>query len=73
MEDGALLTCIVGVVQLGDSFDLAVLHGRALLVELRLGLELDPVEDALHDPTVGGLQCHEKSQPQTEGGEDENT
>lgn len=48
-------TCVVGVVQFGHSLDPGVLDGRALLVELRLGLELHPVHDALHYPTGVGL------------------
>lgn len=69
-------TGIVGVIQLGDALDLAVLHRRALFIELRLSFELHPVEYALHNPTVGCLWVTKTScfigEPKSErGGEGE--
>lgn len=55
LRDGGR-TCVVGVVQLGHTLDLGVFDSRALLVELRLSLKLNPVHHTLHDATAVRLK-----------------
>ena len=47
-----LRACIVGIIQLGNALQLGVLGWVALLVQLRLGLELHPAQHALHNATL---------------------
>lgn len=55
-------TGIVGIVQFGDAFNLAVLDRGALFIQLRLSFELHPVEDTLHNPTIGGLKMTKRDE-----------
>ena len=57
---GVLGARVVRVVQLGDALQLRVLGRVALLVELRLRLELHPVDDALDDAALAHLDNTEE-------------